>query len=233
MQDQQAVLDFEFVAIGRLAVVAKQIMEVHYGKARSDSYYVGCSTGGREAMLMSQRYPLLFRRYCCRRSRDANGLFQFGHALRCRGAECNRTERRERPASRRRHLSDSDKKAVIAKLLEVCDARDGAADGMIFNVTGCSFRPADLQCAGAKAEGCLSAEQVAAIKKVSRARRLRAVNRSTPVSSTTPESRRKAASRVFSQSGPEPGGRSHRGYEAGCGCRSRGGGQQSHGAHRR
>jgi feruloyl esterase len=33
MQDQQAVLDFEFLAIGRLAVVAKRIMEVHYGRA--------------------------------------------------------------------------------------------------------------------------------------------------------------------------------------------------------
>ena len=31
MQDQQAVLDFEFVAIRRLAVVAKQVMAVHYG----------------------------------------------------------------------------------------------------------------------------------------------------------------------------------------------------------
>jgi hypothetical protein len=62
-------------------------------------------------------------------------------------------------------LSETDKKAVIAKLLEVCDARDGAKDGMIFDATGCTFRPRDLQCSGAKAEGCLSAEQVAAIEK--------------------------------------------------------------------
>ena len=38
-------------------------------------------------------------------------------------------------------------------------------DGMIFDATGCTFRPKDLQCSGAKAEGCLSAEQVAAIEK--------------------------------------------------------------------
>jgi len=58
MQDQQATLDFEFVAIGRLAVVAKQILEAYYGRTPAHSYYVGCSTGGREALLMSQRNPL-------------------------------------------------------------------------------------------------------------------------------------------------------------------------------
>ena len=51
---------FEFVAIGRLTVLAKQIIAAYYGKPPAHSYYVGCSTGGREAMLMSQRYPLYF-----------------------------------------------------------------------------------------------------------------------------------------------------------------------------
>jgi len=60
-------------------------------------------------------------------------------------------------------LSDSDRKAIIAKLLDVCDARDGVKDGMIFDVTGCNFKPADLQCPAAKTEGCLSKEQVEAI----------------------------------------------------------------------
>jgi feruloyl esterase len=60
-------------------------------------------------------------------------------------------------------LSDSDRRAIIAKLLDVCDARDGVKDGMVFDVTGCSFKPADLQCPGAKAEGCLSKEQVDAL----------------------------------------------------------------------
>ena len=36
---------------------------------------------------------------------------------------------------------------------------------MIFDAAGCAFRPRDLQCPGAKAEGCLSPEQVAAIEK--------------------------------------------------------------------
>jgi feruloyl esterase len=60
-------------------------------------------------------------------------------------------------------LADTDRKAIIAKILDVCDARDGMKDGMIFDVAGCTFKPADLQCPAAKMEGCLSKEQVDAI----------------------------------------------------------------------
>jgi feruloyl esterase len=46
MQDQQALLDFEYVAIGRVAALAKQIIEAFYQKPVQHSYYVGCSRAG-------------------------------------------------------------------------------------------------------------------------------------------------------------------------------------------
>lgn len=60
MSDQQAVLDFDYQAIVRVAEVAKQIIATYYGRATAHSYYVGCSTGGREGMIMTQRYPFYF-----------------------------------------------------------------------------------------------------------------------------------------------------------------------------
>ena len=163
MQDQQAALDFEFVAIGRLTVLAKQILETYYGKPPAHSYYVGCSTGGREAMLMSQRYPLLLRRSGSRFSRDAHGPSNL--ATRTVTVALNAIAPKDSGGKPGAALSDSDKKAVVAKLLEECDARDGAADGMVFDATGCSFRPRDLQCPSVKVEGCLSPQQVSAIEK--------------------------------------------------------------------
>jgi feruloyl esterase len=163
MQDQQAALDFEFVAIGRLAVIAKQVIETYYGRPPAHSYYVGCSTGGREAMVMSQRYPLYFDGVVA-----GAPAMRTGHsnlATRTVTVALNAIAPKDANGKPGQALSDSDKKAVIAKLLEVCDARDGAFDGMIFDVTGCAFRPRDLQCSGAKADGCLSPEQVAAIEK--------------------------------------------------------------------
>jgi feruloyl esterase len=163
MQDQQATLDFEFVAIGRLAVIAKQIVATYYGRPAAHSYYVGCSTGGREAMVMSQRYPLYFDGVVA-----GSPAMRTGHsnlATRTVTVALNAIAPKDANGRPGAALSESDKKAVIAKLLEVCDARDGAVDGMIFDALGCGFRPRDLQCKGAKAEGCLSPEQVAAIEK--------------------------------------------------------------------
>jgi feruloyl esterase len=164
MQDQLAALDFGFIAIGRVATLARQIIESYYTRPPSYSYYVGCSTGGREAMLMAQRYPLYFDGIVA-----GAPAMRTGHsnlATRTVTVALNRiapkgADGRAIPGGA---LSDGDRRAIIAKLVEVCDARDGAKDGMIFDVIGCNFTPADLQCPGNKAEGCLSAEQVNALK---------------------------------------------------------------------
>ncbi|MEO8096242.1 MAG: tannase/feruloyl esterase family alpha/beta hydrolase [Acidobacteriota bacterium] len=163
MQDQQAALDFEFVAIGRLAVLAKVVIENYYGRAPEHSYYVGCSTGGREAMVMSQRYPEYFDGIVA-----GAPAMRTGHsnlATRAVTVALNAAAPKGADGNLGPALSDSDKKGVIAKLLDVCDARDGVKDGMVFDANSCPFTPKDMQCVGAKTDGCLSAQQVAAIEK--------------------------------------------------------------------
>jgi feruloyl esterase len=163
MQDQQAALDFEYVAIGRLAVLSKVVIETYYGRPPDHSYYVGCSTGGREAMVMSQRYPEYFDGIVA-----GAPAMRTGHSnLATRGVTValNAVAPKAADGTLGPALSEGDKKGVIAKILEVCDARDGVKDGMIFDVTGCPFSPKDMQCVGAKTDGCLSAQQVAAIEK--------------------------------------------------------------------
>ncbi len=165
MQDQQAVLDFEYVAIGRVAALAKQMIEAYYAKPPAHSYYVGCSTGGREAMLMTQRYPLFFDGVVAGAPAMRTGLSNL--ATRSVSVALNRiapkgADGRPQPGGA---FSEADKKAIIGKLLDTCDARDGVKDGMIFDPAGCSFDPASLACKGPKAEGCLSADQVSALQK--------------------------------------------------------------------
>ena len=60
LRDQQATMDFAYQAVERVTTVAKAIIARHYAQPVSRSYYAGCSTGGREAMLAAQRYPLEF-----------------------------------------------------------------------------------------------------------------------------------------------------------------------------
>jgi hypothetical protein len=165
MQDQQAMLDFEYIAIGRTATLARQIIEAYYRKPPQHAYYVGCSTGGREAMLTTQRYPLYFDGVVAGAPAQRTGLSNL--ADRTVAVALNRiapkgADGRPVPGGA---LSDSDRKAVISKLLDVCDGIDGVKDGMIFNPLACTFDPAMLACAGAKTEGCLSSEQVGALQK--------------------------------------------------------------------
>ena len=60
MHDQQAYLDFAYLANAEVAAVAKKIIAQYYSRPPAYSYFVGCSTGGREGMILSQRYPAVF-----------------------------------------------------------------------------------------------------------------------------------------------------------------------------
>ncbi len=152
MREQQAALDFAYQAVGRVAALAKLIVAQYYGRPADHSYFAGCSTGGREGMLMTERYPTYF-----------DGVVVGAPAMRTSfsgigdewvAVALNQVEK----------LSQSDKKTVIDGILNQCDAADGAKDGMVFNLK-CKFDPKLLVCKGPKADGCISSEQAAALEK--------------------------------------------------------------------
>ncbi len=162
MQEQQAALDFAYQAVGRIAVLAKQIIAAHYAKAPDRSYFTGCSTGGREAMLMAQRHPTFF-----------DGIISGAPAMRTAysgiGDEWVATmlntaapKDASGKANPRAALSDAQKKAVIDGVLNACDAGDGVKDDMIFNTKACRFDPKTLVCGASKTDGCLTMEQATA-----------------------------------------------------------------------
>jgi feruloyl esterase len=165
MAEQQASLDFAYQAVGRVAVLAKQILAQHYGRPVARAYFMGCSTGGREGMLMAQRHPTYF-----------DGIVVGAPAMRTHfsgiGDEwvatvLNRVAPKDASGKPdgRRAFSDADRKAVIDGLLAACDGADGLGDGIVSDPTGCRFDPASLACAGEKAEGCLSRAQAEALAK--------------------------------------------------------------------
>jgi feruloyl esterase len=165
MQDQQAALDFAFVAIGRVAALAKEIVAQHYGKPAEHAYFAGCSTGGREAMLMAQRFPTYFDGIVAGAPAMRTGYSNLG----TRSVAVALNQVAPKDASGQpipgQAFSEADKKTVIDGLLNACDDKDGLKDGMIFNTRACTFDPKALVCSGAKKDGCLSADQANAIAK--------------------------------------------------------------------
>jgi pimeloyl-ACP methyl ester carboxylesterase len=165
MKDQEAALNFAYQAIGKVTPIAKEIVAKYYGQAARHSYFVGCSTGGREAMLVSQRYPTYF-----------NGVVAGDPAMRTDNSNAEDAwaatafnAAAPKDASGKpetgKLFSASDRKLLIDSILGECDAKDGLKDGMIFDFQACRYNPAVLQCRGEKTDACLSAVQVGALQK--------------------------------------------------------------------
>lgn len=165
-KDQEAYLDFAYQANARAAGTAKQIIAQYYGKPAAYSYFAGCSTGGREGMILSQRFPTVF-----------NGIIVGDPAMRTGfsnlaigkwiPAAYNQVAPRDSKGEPMiaESITDSDRKLIVNALLKQCDAQDGLADGMIFNPLACHFNPEELACKPGPTESCLPPAKAAAIKK--------------------------------------------------------------------
>ncbi|MBV8073402.1 MAG: tannase/feruloyl esterase family alpha/beta hydrolase [Acidobacteriaceae bacterium] len=166
MRDQQAYLDFAFLANAEVAGVAKQIIALYYAKPAAYSYFVGCSTGGREGMILSQRYPTVFNGIVSGDPAMRTGLsnLAIGQWIPVAYNQAAPKDASGKPQIDK-FLTDAERKLFMDALMKQCDAQDGLADGMIFNPLGCDFDPAVLACNAGQGESCIAPEKIAAIKK--------------------------------------------------------------------
>ena len=164
MADQRANLDFSEAAVRVVAEAAKTMTAGYYRKAIAHSYMAGCSTGGRESMLASQRYPELFDGIVVGAPAMRTGNSNLGTSW--SAVQFNQAAPRDPQGLPivDRIFSAGDRKLFLDGLLGQCDALDGLKDSVISNVAACKFKPALLQCKGEKTETCFSPAQVKAIE---------------------------------------------------------------------
>ena len=166
MRDQQAYLDFAYQANAEVAGVAKQIIARYYTKPAAYSYFVGCSTGGREGMILSQRFPTVFNGIVVGDPAMRTGLsnLAIGQWIPVAYNQAAPKDASGKPEIEKL-FTDADRKLVIDALMKKCDALDGVADGMIFDPLACHFDPEEIACKPGQREGCLAPEKAAAIHK--------------------------------------------------------------------
>ncbi len=152
----EKLVDFGYRAVHETGLQARAIVRAFYGKAPARSYFVGCSDGGREALMEAERYP-----------KDFDGIVAGAPANNwsrlMAGAVWNEEALLKDPAS---NLPPSKLPAIQKAALAACDALDGVKDGLIEDPRACHFDPAVLTCKAGDSPECLTAPQVEALRKI-------------------------------------------------------------------
>ncbi|MGH9587751.1 MAG: tannase/feruloyl esterase family alpha/beta hydrolase, partial [Acidobacteriaceae bacterium] len=138
----------------------------HYAKPAAYSYFVGCSTGGREGMILSQRFPTVFNGIVSGDPAMRTGLsnLAIGQWIPVAYNQASPKDASGKPEIGK-FLTDGQRKLFMDALMKKCDKLDGVADGMIFDPLGCHFDPAALSCKSGQTKGCIAPNKIAAIKK--------------------------------------------------------------------
>ena len=152
----QKVIDFGFRALKETTDKAKAVIAAFYGNGPARSYFVGCSDGGREALMEAQRFPDDFDGIVAGApANDWTHLFS--------GFIWNEQALFANPAST---VPPAKLAAIQAAALKQCDELDGIKDGLLNDPRQCRFDPATIQCRGADNDSCLTAAQVEAVRKI-------------------------------------------------------------------
>jgi feruloyl esterase len=152
-------LDWAYRANHVTVLATRAMIKAYYGQAPRYAYFIGCSGGGREALVEAQRYPDDFDGV----SAGAPAALQTGQetTFHLWIAQANRR------ADGTNILMPDKRKLVHDAVLAQCDALSGVKDGLLENPRACAFDPASLQCASATASaGCLTAEEVGVFRKL-------------------------------------------------------------------
>ena len=150
----EKLIDFGYRAIHEMTVKGKAITSAFYDAAAlRQSYFVGCSAGGRQGMKAAQMYP-----------DDYDGIVAGSPGLNWSGRALQTVwvgqSTAEAPLPR-------EKFAVLnAAALAACDGIDGLDDGIIDNPRQCTFDPAVLQCTTEETDTCLTSAQVSTARHI-------------------------------------------------------------------
>jgi feruloyl esterase len=152
----EKLVDFAYRAMHEMTVQSKAMINAYYGKPARLSYYNGCSTGGRQGLMSAQKYP-----------EDFDAILA--------GAPANNQTRMhtwdvsvaapvlKEPAG----VLPAGKLAILNRaVIKACDGLDGVKDGVLTDPRACKFDPSVLQCKGGEGDDCLTAPQVATVKRV-------------------------------------------------------------------
>ncbi|KAJ4483742.1 ferulic acid esterase [Lentinula aciculospora] len=152
-----AIADYAYRSVHTGVVVGKELAKQFYGFPFSKSYFLGCSSGGRQGFKAAQDFP-----------EDFDGIIAGAPALALTrviswgGALYKATGD---PASEN-FVTPELWAAVYDEVLRQCDALDGAIDGLLEDPGMCQFTPETLICSRGQTSDCLTGKQAETVRSI-------------------------------------------------------------------
>jgi len=161
--NDEALANYGGNALKKTHDVAMALIQLRYARAPQHAYFLGTSTGGRDALLHIQRWPA-----------DYDGVVANEPALNYSGTRLsNIAVGRALYANGGAGWMNLAKTLLVQRtVLAACDRLDGAGDGIVSNVESCRQLNtqilASLRCAGGADTGdtCLSDAQLATVRTI-------------------------------------------------------------------
>jgi|ERR1700728_2628449 len=153
----QGQVDFAYRGPHVVSIAGKAITERYYSQPPKYSYFHGCSTGGRQALVEAERFPW-----------DFNGIIGGGPWIDDSDSAMYYVwaSRALRGPDGKLVLTRHDLLLVHEAALAACDVDDGVRDGVIGDPLHCHFDPGVLACRSSQQKNCLTTAQVDAVRKV-------------------------------------------------------------------
>ena len=153
--------NFGHRAVHLTAEAAKSIISHYYDRAPDYSCFLGCSRGGGQAMMESQRY-----------SDDFDGIVAGAPAYYWTAFTAGfvQTQQAIYPSGDLSNpvVTSQNRQLLAAGIAAACDKLDGVEDGILNDPRACRFRPENLpRCAdGEPAADCVTGAQLTAIQAI-------------------------------------------------------------------
>jgi feruloyl esterase len=149
-------IDWGYRSTHEMTVATKELVKAFYSRDAAKAYFVGCSTGGEQALMEAQRFP-----------DDYDGIVGGAAANNRTGVHISILWTFAALQNSPESFLPAQKASILSKaVLNACDALDGVRDGLIADPQRCNFDPGVLECEKGDQESCLTRPQVETVRKI-------------------------------------------------------------------
>jgi feruloyl esterase len=156
----EKIVDYGWRSLKQTSDAAHALIRAYYGAAASHRYFAGCSNGGRQALMLAQRFP-----------HDWDGILAGAPPLNWTGqlatfAQIQHTLRSD-PES---WIEPAKLSAIQDAAMASCSPAAQIVDGVPTDPRSCRFDPVALICEGEETDQCLTRKQAAALAQIQHGR---------------------------------------------------------------